>query len=126
MSRRKFVILCVDDEPISLLVRSKVLETAGHEVIPVSSGSDALKTLQTQPVDLVLTDLLMPHMTGVELTRAIKRIKPDLPVIMFSGVNELPQEELLADVFLSKLEGPEILCETVAEVLRRSSCARVE
>ncbi len=124
MSRRKFVILCVDDEPVSLLVRSKVLEKAGHQVIRAGSGSDALKTLQSQPVDLVLSDLLMPNMTGIELTRTIKQLRPDLPVILFSGVNELPEEELMADVFLSKLEGPEILCDTVAEVLHRSSCAK--
>lgn len=117
------MILCVDDEPVSLLVRSRVLEKAGHEVITASSGADALRTLQSRSVDMVLTDLLMPVMTGIELTRFIKQEYPNLPVVLFSGVNELPQDELLADLFLSKLEGPEILCEKVAEVLHRSSCA---
>jgi len=124
MSDRKFVILCVDDEPVSLLVRSRVLEKAGHEVITASSGSDALKTLRSTSVDLVLTDLLMPTMTGIELTRNIKKEHPSLPVVMFSGVNELPQEEFHADLFLSKLEGPQILCEKIAEVLHRSEYAR--
>jgi CheY-like chemotaxis protein len=112
------VILCVDDEHISLLVRSRVLEKAGYEVIPASSAKQALEILNSHSVDLVLTDLLMPGMNGAELAHKVKQQRPDLPVILFSGVNEVPDGSS-ADVFLSKLEGPVYLCEKVGEVLQK-------
>lgn len=119
MNVRKFVILCVDDEQISLMVRSKVLERAGHHVIPASSAQEALNILRSRSVDLVLTDLLMPGMNGADLAREVKTGHPALPVILFSGVNELPPEDSHADLFVSKLEGPIFLCEKVAEILHR-------
>lgn len=119
MTARKFVILCVDDEQISLRVRSLVLEKAGHDVITASSAREALEILRSRSVDLVLTDLLMPGMTGAELAREVKILCPSLPVILFSGVNELPPEHLHADIFVSKLEGPVFLCEKIAEILNR-------
>lgn len=119
MAARKFVILCVDDEQISLMVRSRVLEKAGHDIITANSAMEALEILRSRPVDLVLTDLLMPGMTGAELAREVKSQHPSLPVMLFSGVNELPPEHLHADIFVSKLEGPVFLCEKVAEMLNR-------
>jgi CheY-like chemotaxis protein len=119
MIARRFVILCVDDEQISLRVRSLVLEKAGHEVIPASSAMEALDILQSRSVDLVLTDLLMPGMSGADLAREVKIQSPNLPVVLFSGVNELPPEQSHADLFVSKLEGPIFLCERVAEILQR-------
>lgn len=119
MTARKFVILCVDDEQISLMVRSRVLENVGYDVIPVNSAMEALEVLRSHVIDLVLTDLLMPGMTGAELARQVKQQYPTLPVMLFSGVNELPPEHLYADLFVSKLEGPVFLCEKVAEILNR-------
>lgn len=118
MTARRFVILCVDDEPVSLIVRTRVLEKAGYEVIPASSAAEALEALQLHSVDLVLTDLLMPGMNGAELAREVKKKNPSLPVVLFSGVNQPPPEGSGADLFVSKLEGPVFLCEKVAEVLR--------
>lgn len=120
MSAPRFVILCVDDEQVSLKVRSRVLEKAGHEVIQASSAAEALDILRSRSVDLVLTDLLMPGMTGAELAREVKKSKPNLPVVLFSGVNEMPPEDSHADLFLSKLEGPAFLCEKVAEILQQA------
>jgi CheY-like chemotaxis protein len=120
MTARRFVILCVDDERVSLIVRSRVLEKAGYDVIPANSGAEALHALQSRPVDLVLTDLLMPGMNGAELAREVKIRKPGLPVMLFSGVNEMPPEGSAADSFVSKLEGPAFLCEKVAEILNRA------
>lgn len=115
---RKAVILCVDDEKVPLLVRSRVLERAGHEVISANSATEALELLESHLVDLVLTDLLMPGMTGEDLAREIKTRSPLLPVVLFSGVNQLPPESSRADLFVSKLEGPDFLCEKIAEILR--------
>jgi two-component system cell cycle sensor histidine kinase/response regulator CckA len=125
MSMRRFVILCVDDEPTSLFVRSRVLEKAGYEVLSAKSATAALEILQSYSVDLVLTDLLMPGLSGADLAREVKTQKPSLPVVLFSGVNEMPPEGSYADLFLSKLEGPAFLCEKVAEVLQRFTNAAV-
>lgn len=120
MTTRKYVILCVDDEPTSLLVRSRVLEKAGYDVVPANSAEAALGILTLQSVDLVLTDLLMPGMNGAELAREVKIRNPRLPVILFSGVNEEPADKSNIDLFLSKLEGPVSLCEKVAEILKNT------
>ncbi|HEX5236343.1 MAG TPA: response regulator [Silvibacterium sp.] len=114
---RKAVILCVDDEKVPLLVRSRVLEKAGHEVLSANSAVEALELLQSHLVDLVLTDLLMPGMNGEELAREVKTRLPSMPVVLFSGVNQLPSESSRADLFVSKLEGPDYLCQKIAEIL---------
>jgi len=120
VNKRKFVILCVDDEPTSLFVRSRVLEQAGYEVVPAASAAEALEALKSRSIDLVLTDLLMPGMNGLELAREIKKQNSSLPVVLFSGVNQIPPNESCVDLFLSKLEGPVFLCEKIAEVLQNA------
>lgn len=102
------------------MVRSRVLEKAGHDVIPADTAMEALEILRTRPIDLVLTDLLMPGMSGEDLAREVKIQFPSLPVMLFTGVNELPPEHSSADFFVSKLEGPVFLCEKVAEILNRN------
>jgi response regulator RpfG family c-di-GMP phosphodiesterase len=59
----------------------------------------------------------MPGSTGTELARKIKARLPGLPVILHSGVNEIPSDAACADLFLSKVVGPVILCEKVSVVL---------
>jgi|ERR1700691_285687 CheY-like chemotaxis protein len=115
----KPVILCVDDEEIPRTLRKLVLEKKGYEVVAARSGKEALELLATRHFDLVLTDQMMPGMEGTELTRQIKSAAPDLPVVIISGVNELPIDAALADRFVSKLEGPEALFSGIAEVLDR-------
>jgi CheY-like chemotaxis protein len=113
----KPIILCVDDEQIPRTLRGLVLQKKGYEVVPAASGKEALQILPTRHFDLVLTDQLMPGMVGTELTRQIKLVRPDMPVIIISGVNELPPDANLADRFISKIAGPEALFAGVAEVL---------
>lgn len=114
------VILCVDDEPNALILRKLVLQKAGYDVITAISAVQALDVLTTQKVDLVLSDQLMPGQTGTELTRQIKNKWPNIPVILLSGVNEIPPDAEVADLFLSKVEGPVNLCRSVDDVLTRA------
>jgi CheY-like chemotaxis protein len=110
-------ILCVDEEEIPRTLRKLVLQKQGYEVVAVSSGREALTTLATRHFDLVLTDQMMPGMLGTELTRHIKLATPAIPVVIISGVNELPTDASFADRFISKIEGPEALFRGIAEVL---------
>jgi CheY-like chemotaxis protein len=113
----KAAILCVDDEDTPRTLRKLVLQKQGYEVVAASSGKEALAILATRHFDLVLTDQMMPGMMGTELTRQIKLTMPSMPVVIISGVNELPSDASHADRFISKIEGPEALFKGVAEVL---------
>jgi len=125
MPENRSVILCVDDENVPLILRRLVLEKSGFQVIPAASGAEALDILNAQPVDLVLTDLLMPGLNGLELARKIKERTPALPIILLSGVNEVPEDADCADLFLSKVEGPVAMCEKISEVLKKSRSTAV-
>ena len=116
----KELILCVDDEENQLAVRKLVLEQAGYSVLTAGSGQQALDLLALHPIDLVLSDHLMPGLTGTELARQIKAQDPDLPVILISAVNEIPADAAYADLFMSKLDGPQAMCQNIAAMLARS------
>jgi CheY-like chemotaxis protein len=111
------LILCVDDEENQLAVRKLVLERAGYLVLTASSGQQALDFLDSYRIDLVLSDHLMPGMSGAELARQIKERNPKLPVILLSAVNEAPADAIYADLFMSKLDGPIVMCQNVGAVL---------
>ena len=119
MSKAKTVVLSVDDESIPLTLRKSVLEKFGFQVIAALSGAEALTILDAQGVDIVLTDLLMPAMNGTELARNIKQRNPELPVVLYSGVNELPEDAASADFFLSKVERPTVMCQKIEEMLMK-------
>ena len=116
---KKELILCVDDEENQLAVRKLVLESKGYAVLTAPSGQQALALLAQHSVDLVLSDHLMPGLTGAELARQIKAQKPELPVILISAVNEIPADAAYADLFMSKLDGPIAMCENIAAMLAR-------
>lgn len=111
------VILCVDDEEIPRMLRKLILQKQGYEVVPASSGKEAMELMATRHFDLVLTDQMMPGITGTELTKRVKATTPQMPVIIISGVNEIPADASYADRFISKIEGPEALFQGIATVL---------
>jgi len=88
---KPMVILAVDDDDLVLMNVSAMLEDLGHRVIDVGSGAKALEIIDAgTPVDLVISDQAMPGMTGVQLLKAIRERRPDLPVILATGFAELP------------------------------------
>jgi CheY-like chemotaxis protein len=115
----KTAILCVDDDEIPRTLRKLILQKHGYEVITVSSSEEALEMLAERNFDLVLTDQIMPGMVGTELTKQIKSRMPQMPVVIISGVNQLPADVSYADRFISKIEGTEALLQALAEVLER-------
>ena len=118
MTSDPITILCVDDEEIPRMLRKLILQKQGYKVITAASGKEALALLDEGGINLVLSDQLMPGMSGTELTRFIKADWPATPVILLSGVNEIPQDAMCADRFVSKVEGPEPLFQAVADVLQ--------
>jgi DNA-binding NtrC family response regulator len=117
MIKRQPIILCVDDEDNPLVLRKLVLEKAGYKVLMAHSAEEALQIIPCQHVDLVISDHLMPGTTGTELAHQIKTRHPRVPVILISGLNDIPVNAESADAFISKVEGPDRLCKQVAAVL---------
>jgi PAS domain S-box-containing protein len=89
---RPLSILAVDDDALVLLNTAAMLEDAGHRVVPAHSGRQALDILSKgDQFDLLLTDHLMPNMTGAELIEAVRAIASTLPVALMTGYAELPR-----------------------------------
>ena len=78
-------VLVVDDEPTNLLVLSEVLKAWGVDVVQANNGHEALQAVHDEPLDIVLTDIAMPRMTGVELLHALRSEGIVLPVYALTG-----------------------------------------
>ncbi|MDQ3877822.1 MAG: PAS domain S-box protein [Actinomycetota bacterium] len=81
-------ILIVDDEPAVARVAQRALEAAGFSVICAASPEDAEALAATHPVDLLLTDVVMPTISGHDLAARVQRLKPDVKVLLMSGYSE--------------------------------------
>ncbi|QJI39984.1 PAS domain S-box protein [Pseudomonas sp. ADAK2] len=82
-------VLVVDDDSLVLTSTSLLLEDLGHRVISATSGKQALEAFNSgHAIDLVITDMAMPHMNGAQLAQAIRGLKPDLPIILATGYAE--------------------------------------
>src|SRR5690348_2379583 len=83
-------ILVVDDDALVAHSTAALLEDLGYQIIQAESGDRALNILRSnQPVDLLITDYLMPKMTGAELAREARVFRPDLPILLTTGYAEL-------------------------------------
>lgn len=108
MSSLKPAILCVDDEPFNLKVLGTLLNAHDYEVITAVNGEDALQKIRTYPVDLVLLDIMMPKLNGLEACRSIKTAEStrDIPVVLLTSLNSTEDRikgiEAGADDFISK------------------------
>jgi CheY-like chemotaxis protein len=98
-------ILLVDDNKLGLCARKSVLEELGHRIATASNGVDALELFHGRPFDLVVTDYKMPRMDGLELIVGLRKVAPELPVILISGFVDslgLSEENTGADVVIMK------------------------
>ncbi len=82
---RKSHVLVVDDEELYRRSLERILRRVGHQVSEAQDATEALNAISDQPFDLVLVDLRMPGLNGIELVRQIRDINPDLPCIMITG-----------------------------------------
>jgi CheY-like chemotaxis protein len=89
------VVLAVDDDPLVLTNTLAMLEVLGHTAIEASSGRRALEILRDDnSIDLVVTDQVMPDMTGAELAKAIRAEWPKLSIILATGFAETPSDSI--------------------------------
>jgi PAS domain S-box-containing protein len=89
---RSAVILFVDDDPLIAMSTTEMLEDLGHRVIGANSARHALDILRSnQWIDLMVTDHVMPGMTGIELAVKSREVRPALPILLATGYADLPE-----------------------------------
>jgi CheY-like chemotaxis protein len=99
-------ILCVDDEPIGLKVRKMLLERAGYNVLTALDGPAGLELFSTETIQAVVLDFSMPGMDGGEVAANMRRIKPQIPILMLSAYTSLPPDVAsLVTLSMTKGEG---------------------
>lgn len=122
-------ILFVDDEIVLTHLGKAILERLGYETVVRSSSREALETFRATPhqFDLVITDQTMPHMTGETLVRELRRIRPDIPIILCTGFSHTMTSEkartLGIDALLHKPLGSRDLGLAIHHVLTRRVAA---
>ena len=111
-------ILCIDDEANILHTRRLLLESEGYEVLEATTAAEGLRLLKSAQVDLVVLDYWMPGMNGMAAAREIKNMAPTLPVIMLSGLWELPGESVgIANRWILKGYSTKELLEAIKALL---------
>ena len=120
-------ILIVDDEEMDRVLLAEVLQRAGHEPLFAPNGQAAHRIWKKSAIDLVVTDIVMPELNGLELLEALKEEDPWVRVIAISGItakklNEAAQSGALA--ILTKPVDPEGLLREISRALSGSGSWR--
>jgi DNA-binding response OmpR family regulator len=120
-------VLVVDDDATLAEVVVGYLERAGHVGTHVSDGPAALAAVNAEPPDLMVLDLMLPGIDGLEVCRQVRASHPQLPVLMLTALNEAEDRiaglEVGADDYLAKPFSPRELVLRVDSILRRASRA---
>lgn len=120
-NKEKEVILIVDDEEVMVDVTRQRLERLGFDVVAKTSSIDALEAFQEEPdkFDLVITDQVMPNMTGTQLARELISIRPDISVILCSGFPENVCPDELESIGIKEFILKPISKQEIAEIIRK-------
>ena len=115
-------ILLVDDDSLVRATACALLEDAGYKVFTAESGPDALEIAAREPtIDILVTDQIMPHMTGLQLVEAIRTIRPELPAILATGYAELSRTMPAKSVRLAKPFRVAELTRLIEECLQKAA-----
>jgi CheY-like chemotaxis protein len=115
-------VLWIDDYRLGLELYRAMFENLGYEVLTASSGEEGLRIAARNRVDVVVTDYEMPGMNGEAVASAIKSVKPELPVILFSGSTLVPiRTRRLVDAFCDKAAPRTHLLSTIERMLHKKA-----
>lgn len=119
-------ILLVDDEAVLSNMLQKILESIGYSVVAFTSSIEASEAYEKNPdgFDLLITDMTMPEMTGVDLSRKLLSLRPDLPIVLCTGFSEAINEEKARSYgireYLKKPVDKHILAKAIRKALKSS------
>jgi|SRR3954470_9297063 DNA-binding NtrC family response regulator len=116
---RSKTVLIVDDNDIILKTLTAIFEAAGFSVLSAPNARSAFGLFRDEAVDLVLLDFALPD-DGEWAGPEMKRLKPDVPIAVFSGDPAAAKAQSFADALIAKPESPEILLETVHKMLDKA------
>jgi DNA-binding response OmpR family regulator len=118
------VVVLVEDDPTLASVVTRYLERAGHSIRRAATGPAGLATVTEDAPDLVLLDVMLPELDGLQVCSRLRAAHPDLPVIMLTALGEVDDRiaglEVGADDYLTKPFSPRELVLRVEALLRRS------
>lgn len=123
------LLIAEDEEKLANLLKYAI-EDEFKEVVITKNGMEALAVFKTFKPDIIVTDITMPLMSGLELSRAIKKLKPDMPIVMISAYSEKEKFIEAIDVgvgkYLLKPFGPDELLNQIASLLKRPTADAIE
>ncbi|WP_028315932.1 response regulator [Desulfatibacillum aliphaticivorans] len=113
-------ILLVDDEPAIARIGQVMLERLGYKVTVLLSGQDALEKFKTESdsYDMVISDMAMPHLTGDQLAAELKKIRPDIPIVICTGFSERINKENAAAIGVKGFLMKPIVKQEMASMIR--------
>ncbi len=116
------LILFVDDEEIILDVCQRMLKRMGYRVVIAKNGKEALNKFKdlNSIFDLLITDVYMPYMTGIELAKNILKLKPEIPVILFTGYKDLLIPEKMESIGIYEILTKPFTQKEMASSIKRS------
>lgn len=116
-------IIVADDDEVLLKLICNYLGKSGYDATPAEDGSVALRMLQNIEFDLLITDIFMPNIEGMELIRRLRKLKPAMPIIAISGNRKLSDQyldmskKLGADIVVPKPIDFDSLLSAVGELI---------
>jgi CheY-like chemotaxis protein len=113
------LILCIDDDDISLRVRKFLLASVGFNVLTANSSEGGFELFKLYPIELVIADHFLTDKTGTEIAREMKELKPEVPILILSAAAEKPDGIEFADGFVAKGEPPQLVLDTIAHLLAK-------
>lgn len=124
-TKRMKVLVCEDDEMVLKMVEFK-LQKEGYEVILASDGKEAVEKIKESNPDIIITDIMMPYLTGLEIVHQVrKELKLTAPIIIVSSIGlektVLEAFQLGADDFITKPFSPNELSVRVKKLLMKSA-----
>jgi len=119
----RLVLLCIDDNAVELKLRSLILADAGYAVLTAMTGEAGLHLFTHNHVDLVISDHVLQDVTGAQLICEMKRVKPNVPFLMLSGLPHVPDGAERADMFVTKGMSPPDFLAAIQKLLKGKAIA---
>lgn len=115
-------ILVIDDEKAIVSLITSMLESLGYTVTGLTNCIDALEVFKNQPenFDLIITDMTMPHMTGIQLAQTVRAVRNDIPIVVCTGFSELIDEQKAKELGLQKLIMKPVIKHDLSKAIREA------